>query len=222
MKINTKKFIRNIIICLIAFIIVAFILNYAPGFKRDKYKDITKLIINDEDFTEELTHNIVVDENNNIYLSKEDIVNFFDENIYFDKENSVIVTTSNTKTASMELNDTKMIVNGVEQILSAKVFEEDEIIYIPISELSLVYNIDTKYIKDTDKVVIERLNTGLIKAKVEEESVIKFKPRRLSKNVGEIKKDEEVSCYYTTSKGWRLIRTENRNFRICKSKYINK
>ena len=54
MKLNTKKFVRNIIICLIAFIIVSLILNYAPGFKRDKYKDVTKLIINDEDFTEKL------------------------------------------------------------------------------------------------------------------------------------------------------------------------
>lgn len=54
MKLNTKKFMRNIIICLIAFGVVSFILNYAPGFKRDKYKGITNLVINDEDVTENL------------------------------------------------------------------------------------------------------------------------------------------------------------------------
>ncbi len=54
MKLNTKKFIRNIIICLIAFMIVSFILNYAPGFKRDKYEGIPNLVINDEDVTENL------------------------------------------------------------------------------------------------------------------------------------------------------------------------
>ncbi len=53
-KLNTKKFIRNIIICLIAWIAVSLILNYAPGFKRDKYEGITNLIINDEDITENL------------------------------------------------------------------------------------------------------------------------------------------------------------------------
>lgn len=209
MKLNTKKFIRNIIICLIAFIIVSLILNYAPGFKRDKYKDVTKLIINDEDFTEKLAKNVFIDEDNNIYLSKEDMKNFFDKNIYYSKENNMIITTSNTKVASMLVDNDKVTINGVEQTLKAKALEKDETIYIPLSELSLVYNINTKYIADTNKVVVERLNTGLIKATAVEESVIKFKPRRLSKNVGELKKDEEVSCYYTTSKGWRLIRTED-------------
>lgn len=209
MKLNTKKFIRNIIICLIAFIIVSLILNYAPGFKRDKYKNVTKLIINDEDFTEKLAKNVFIDEDNNIYLSKEDMKNFFDKNIYYSKENNMIITTSNTKVASMLVDNDKVTINGVEQTLKAKALEKDETIYIPLSELSLVYNINTKYIADTNKVVVERLNTGLIKATVAEESVIKFKPRRLSKNVGELKKDEEVSCYYTTSKGWRLIRTED-------------
>lgn len=54
MKLNTKKFMRNIIICLIAWVVVSFILNYAPGFKRDKYVGATNLIINDEDVTEKL------------------------------------------------------------------------------------------------------------------------------------------------------------------------
>lgn len=54
MKLNTKKFLRNIIICLIAWIVVSLILNYAPGFKRDKFEGVTNLIINDEDVTENL------------------------------------------------------------------------------------------------------------------------------------------------------------------------
>lgn len=54
MKLNTKKFIRNIIICLIAWLVVSLILNYAPGFERDKYADVTNLIINDEDVTANL------------------------------------------------------------------------------------------------------------------------------------------------------------------------
>lgn len=216
MRLNTKKFIKNIIVCLVAFIIVSFILNYAPGFKRDKYGDITNLIINDKNLTEELTQNIYIDENDNIYLSKEDIANFFDRNIYYNEKTNTIITTSNTKTASIVLDNNKIIVNGVEQILNAKAFKVDDIIYIPISELALVYNIETSYIKETDIVIIEKLNSGLIKAKVEENSIIKFKPRGISKKVGKIEKGEEVSCYYTTSKGWRLIRTKERHFRVCK------
>jgi len=54
MKLNTKKFMRNIIICLVAWLVVSLILNYAPGFKRDKFEGVTNLIINDEDVTETL------------------------------------------------------------------------------------------------------------------------------------------------------------------------
>lgn len=102
-----------------------------------------------------------------------------------------------------------MIINGVKQNLNSKLLQNDGVIYIPISELELVYNISVKYIESTDIVVIETLNQGLIKAQVEEAAKIKYKPRLISKKVGTVEAGEEVSCYYTTSKGWRLIRKED-------------
>lgn len=111
-----------------------------------------------------------------------------------------------------------MVINGVTQDLNYKVLQKDGVIYIPISELELVYNISVQYIESTDIVVIERLNQGLIKAEVEEVSKLKYKPRLISKSVGTVEPGETVSCYYTTSKGWRLIRKEDGTLRICKSK----
>lgn len=209
MKLNTKKFIRNIIICLIAFWVVSCILDYAPGFKRDKYEGITNLIINDEDVTESLKGSVYIGEESGIYLSIYDIAVFFDKNIYYDEQTSSIVTTSNTKTASFNVAENQMVINGVKQNLKSKPIKKDDVIYIPISELELVYNISVEYIESTDIVVIEELNQGLIKAKVEEGATIKYKPRLISKKVGEVEAQDEVSCYYTTSKGWRLIRKED-------------
>lgn len=222
MKINTKKFIRNIIICIIAWLVVSFILNYAPGFKRDKFVGITNLIINDEDVTENLKGNVYIGEEGGIYLSKDDIAELFDKNIYYDEESSSIVTTSNTKTASFCVSENQMTINDVRQDLKSKLLQKDGVIYIPISELELVYNISVNYIKETDVVVIERLNQGLIKAQVEENSKIKYKPRSISKKVGEVQVGETVNCYYTTSKGWRLIRKEDGMLRLCKSQCISK
>lgn len=209
MKINTKKFLRNIIICIVAWLVVSYILNYAPGFKRDKFKDITNLIINDKDVTENLKNRIYVAENGSVFLSFDDVKALFDKNIYYYDDLNLIVTTSSTKIAEFKLEDSKIIINGLEQETIAQSFKYDNVIYIPITELKDVYNLDISYIKETDIVVIEKLNTGLIKAKVSDESVIKYKPRALSKNVGQTQKGEEVACYYTTSKGWRLIRTED-------------
>lgn len=112
-----------------------------------------------------------------------------------------------------------MVINGVKQELNSKVLLKDGVIYIPISDLELVYNISVQYIESTDIVVIEKLNQGLIKAEVEENAKLKYKPRLISKGVGTVEQGETVSCYYTTSKGWRLIRKEDGTLRICKSKY---
>lgn len=221
MKLNTKKFIRNILICLVALVIVSFILNYAPGFKRDKFGNITNLIVNDEDLTENLKYNIYIDDDKNVYFAKEDVEQILDKNICYNEEYNTIITTSNTKTASIVLDENKLIINGVEKTLNANAFKIDKTVYIPVSELTLVYNIDIQYIENADVVVIENLNQGLIKATIEEESVMKYKPRLISKNVGETKKGEEVSCYYTTSKGWRLIRTQDGTLGYVKANVLN-
>ena len=81
LKAKKFKFIRNVCVSLVALILVALIINIAPGYKRDKYKDITNLIINEENKTEELKHNIYINENNTVYISEEDVKNLFDDNI---------------------------------------------------------------------------------------------------------------------------------------------
>ena len=70
LKAKKFKFIRNVCVSLVALILVALIINIAPGYKRDKYKDITNLIINEENKTEELKHNIYINENNTVYISE--------------------------------------------------------------------------------------------------------------------------------------------------------
>ena len=75
--------------------------------------------------------------------------------------------------------------------------------------MALVYNIKIDYIKETNRVVIDKLDTGMIKALVLEDTNVKFKPRALSKNIKKLQQGETVSCFYTTSKGWRQIRTSD-------------
>ena len=82
-------------------------------------------------------------------------------------------------------------------------------LYLPISDLTIIYNINVQYIPSTKIVIIDNLNKGIIRAMVSEETDIKFRPRRLSKNIGTLKEGETVYCFYTTSKGWRKIRTQD-------------
>lgn len=218
MMVKKIKFIRNICVGVVSLLLVALIINIAPGYKRDKYKDVTNLIINEENKTEELRHNIYINENKTVYISEEDIKKFFDENIYYDIENNQIITTSDTKVANIVVDEKKMVVNNTTVELFDPIIRIDNNIYLPISKMGIVYNIDIQYIESTNIVVIDRLNKGMIRATVSEETNIKFKPRGMSKNIGILKEGETVYCFYTTSRGWRQIRTQDGTLRIYKSK----
>lgn len=213
-RIKDMKFLRNIIIGIVSLLIVAMIINIAPGYKRDKYTNVINLVLNEENRTEDLKNDIYVNGNGTIYISEEDIKNLFDATIYHDQKYNQIITTSNTKVANIVINEKQMIVNNSEVSMLDSVIKINDNIYLPISDMSIVYNINIKYVKETNKVIIDKLNEGMIKAKITEETKIKYKPKALSKNVGNLKQGETVSCFYTTSKGWRQIRTENGILRI--------
>lgn len=211
MKVQIKKakFIRNVIIGVIALFIVAFIINTAPGYRRDKYADIINLIIEDTNVTEKLKKPIYTDEAGTIYMSQEDIKNLLDKTLYYDQDEKMIIATSEVSVSSMKLDEKVMTINGATVDTLYKAMEIDNTIYIPIEELEIVYNIEVKYLKDKQIVIIDKLNEGMVKAEATEEATIKYRPRKLSKKVGTLKAGDIVNAFYTTSKGWRLIRTED-------------
>lgn len=209
LKIQKGKFIRNIIIGVVALIIVAFIINTAPGYKRDKFQNVINLIIGDENVTEKLQKPIYLDESGVVYISKEDIQNLLDKTFYYDEENNLLIATSEVTVASMKLNEKEIKIDGSVFDTLYQAIEADNTIYVPIKKLETVYNIETEYLETEQKVIIDKLNKGMIKAECDTETAIRFKPRALSKKVGKLEIGQTVSAFYTTSKGWRLIRTED-------------
>lgn len=209
LKIQKGKFIRNIIIGVVALIIVAFIINTAPGYKRDKFQNVINLIIGDENVTEKLQKPIYLDESGVVYISKEDIQNLLDKTFYYDEENNLLIATSEVTVASMKLNEKEIKIDGSVFDTLYQAIEADNTVYVPIKKLETVYNIETEYLETEQKVIIDKLNKGMIKAECDTETAIRFKPRALSKKVGKLEIGQTVSAFYTTSKGWRLIRTED-------------
>lgn len=208
-KTQKLKFLRNILIGVIAFFIVAFIINIAPGYKRNKYQNVTNLVLGSENVTEKLLKPIYINEEKTIYISKEDVNQFFDNTIYYEENSNSIITTSSVTVANMKIGEKVITINNSTFNTLDEIIYKEDTIYIPIQEFENVYNIDVMYIENKNIVIIENLNEGLIKAEAEEVADIKFKPRSLSKDVGTLAIGNKVSAYYTTSKGWRLIRTED-------------
>ena len=106
-----KKRIIKIFVSIIAIIIIGIIAyNVNNYIILDKNKNIN-LVINNKNVTSNLKKDILID-GDNIYLSKQDLGNFFDKYIYEDTENNNIVTTYNNKIASISLSKNKISING--------------------------------------------------------------------------------------------------------------
>ena len=144
-KEQKKKRIIKILISIILIILIGIIgYNINNHIILDKNKNIN-LVINNKNVTSNLKKEIII-ENDNIYLSKQDLGNFFDKYIYEDTENDNIVTTYNNKIASISLEENKININGSNKSTYAHAENRDGTTYIPITELEDVYGIEIKYI----------------------------------------------------------------------------
>lgn len=199
---KNNKFIRNLIITVIFLICTAFIVNIAPNYIKESYGDKTALVINYNNITKRLKRDIII-ENENIYISTVDIMNFFDETIYYDKDNKQIVTTSDKKIAVFPIDSNTITVNGSKKKAYAcaiqKEVDGEEVRYLPISELKDIYNIQITYIKDSNTVTIESLDRECKVANTVKNNNVKYLPTQLSKTVDKIEKGESVTVISTTN-----------------------
>lgn len=220
-KINLFKLIRNIIIVIILLLISLFILDKAPNYKNHDITDKTNVIINNKNITSYLKKDIII-ENDFIYMAKQDIANFFDPYIYYNENENRVVITYDTKVTNMFLDDTLITINDIEKTISATAFIKDDVIYIPISELSEAFNMELKLNKDTDIVTIDTLSKEQIKATTTKNLSVKSIKDTFSRTVAKIKKDDEIILIEKDEeKGWSKIRTSNGVIGYVKTKKLS-
>jgi len=213
MKLKNSKMIRNIIIVISAIIAIVCILKIAPNYRKAEFEGVTNLIINNNNITGNLKRDIVIDENGIIYLSKQDIANFFDKYIYYDNTKNTnekvynqIITTSDTKVATLKLNEEKMTVNGVELEIKGCAKEIDGTIYLPFSEMEDIYNIKIEHIKESDIITVESLNRKLVVTNANKNLNIKAKRTSFSRTVDKVEKGNTVTVI-SEDDGWAKVRT---------------
>ena len=200
--------IRKIIVVALFVTFVAVVINLAPNYIQDKLSNKTNVIINNNNITTSLKKDIKIEDNDVVYISFDDIKNFFDENIYYDKQYNQIITGSNFKIASAEVGKKQMNVNGSKVDLYAPIKQEDETYYLPISEMKDVYNLDIKYSKDKNIVSIDSLNKEQKMGNSSSDTGVKYKPTVFSKTVDDVKKGESV-VVIGQEDGWYKVRTTN-------------
>ena len=72
------KTIRNIILVIIFGALIGFTLYIAPNYKKDPNENVTNLVINYTNVTGKMNGKVIIDDNETIYLSLDDIENYYD------------------------------------------------------------------------------------------------------------------------------------------------
>ncbi len=205
----------------IAFII-AFIFIIIIGIKINKKEEKSnkmQVIINNENITEDLQDEIK-QENDQIYMSFEDIQKFIDSTIYKENETDLIITTSPKKVVTLKKDDENVKINGATQKIKDAVIEENGKDYIAISELENVYDYEFKYTEASNTITIDSLNKKLIKAYVTKNVKIKETNKANSKTVDKVKKGNWL-IYISEENKMAKVRTQNGKIGYVKKKYLD-
>ncbi len=210
LKTKKRKIIRGILKALLVLVllgIVIAILKIAPNYKNTDITGKTNVVINNNNITAHLKNDVYI-ENENIYMSKPDLENFFDPDIYYEENYNQIITTYETNIANLYIGENKIKLNDQEVEINGEVTLKDEIYYIPISDLTSVYNIDISYIKESDTVVIESIDREKITAKATKNTNVKSMKKVLCRTVDKIKENDEF-VIIEKNDGWVEVRTTN-------------
>ena len=201
-----KVIIRTgiVILALIVLFIIAMIANNYIILDNNK---TTNLVINNNNVTSDL-RNEIIQEDGIIYLSEDDIANFFDKYIYLEEENNKIITTYNKKIAEVSLEENVININGADKTTSAHAIERNGVIYIPISEMTEVYDIEIGNIEETKVITMDSLDEEQKKAVVTSNLAVKSSTRFIAKTVDRIEKGDSVVVISSDGK-YSRIRTEN-------------
>lgn len=207
-----KVYIYKLIVTVIFALLVMFVLNVAPNYIRNEISEKTNLVINNGNVTKSLKNDVIVD-NGVVYISTKDIANFFDGNIFYDNKYDQIITSSDTKLATLKINKNECTINGSNISLIAPAKKNENEFYLPFSEISKsVYNVETKYIPETDTVVLVSLDRELTYANSSKNNSVKYKPTMFSKTIDKIEKGDNVTVVQEENienSNWTKVTSEN-------------
>lgn len=207
-KIN-KNVIRIVLIALAILLVAIVTLVVAQNFSKEKANSSINLVINNRNVTERLKHEIKL-EDGIIYVSMDDMKNFFDKYIYLEKETNEVITTYNDKIASIGFDANKITINGSIKKTNASAMRDGEEVYLPISEMLDVYNVKLENIEATKVITLDSLDREQVKATLKSTVSIKSQGKFFSRIVDKAKKGTKVIVIdEIEGKTWVKVRTEN-------------
>ena len=204
------------IVALIVLFVIAMIANNYIILDNNK---VTNLVINNRNVTSDLKNNVLI-ENNIIYLSEDDVQNFFDKYLYIEEENNKFITTYDKKIAEIGFDENEININGSDKQIYAHAINKEGINYLPISEMKDVYNIEIENIEETKVITMDSLDREQKKAVVTGSVSVKSSTNFIARTVDRLKKGETV-VVISSKDGISRVRTPRGKIGYIKTKKLD-
>ena len=210
LRIRKNSLLSKLVIVAILLVIVLNILRYAAYFKKDDNSKLIVMIQNDTNA--ELVHDVYIDENNVIYFSEDDMKKYFDKELYYEKDESNLrryISISQNKILEITEGKNNMYINSTFTKIKGSVISRDGIFYFPLSELTDIYNIDVEYIKDKNRLNIDKLDEEKNVATVNRDTKLKYKMTGISKTVENLAQGDKVTILGDVNQKWIKVKTKD-------------
>ena len=214
-KLN-KLAIRRCIIVFLIIIIFLILISTIINKNKNKYKELTILLNNE---LLETTKEVII-EDNNIFFSKEDIKTIFDDTIYYNEAEKELITTYNTHVALLKVDEQYALINDQNVELKGKLKEINDTIYLPLTDLESVYDIDLEFSKESNRIIMDSTQKKKVEATVLKRANLKNKKGLFSKKIEKLIIGDKVTVLEEDGK-YKKIRTALGNIGYVKSKILS-
>lgn len=216
-KINKKM--RRRIALLIIVIAIILVIKAIIGliFSGKEPKEITLLLNNN--LVE--IKNEIINENNTIYLSKDDIEALLDSNLYYNEAEKELITTYNKHIALLKIDESFMVVNDSNVELSSPMIEKNDKVYLPFSEMGIVYDLEFEYSESSKRLIADSVSKEKKTALTLKKVTLKNNPSLFASKVEKIAHGEYVTVIEDASKKYFKVRSSRGNIGYIKKKRLS-
>lgn len=216
---NISKFAKRRRIALLGVIVFILIIISTVLRNSNKHKvpEKVSLLLNNQ--LTELKKDMYVD-NDEIYMSKEDIVNLFDDTLYYNEAEKELITTYNTHIALLKVNEAFMVLNDSNVELKGCLTEKENTVYLPLSDMGIIYDVDVEYSSEYNRVILDSTKEEKKRSITLKKANVYEKASTFSKKIEKLNMSEYVMIL-GTEKNFKKVRTENGNIGYIKEKKIS-
>ena len=216
-KLNKLKVRRCLIVFFAILLLIIGIITVKINKEKNRYKDLT-ILLNNEFIN--LKNEPIIDADKNIFFSKEDIQNIFDNTLYYNEVEKELITTYNSHVALLKIDEEYAEINDETIELKGKMQEIDKKIYVPLTDLAIVYDLDIVYSQKSNRIIVDSILKSKVEASISKKTKVETKKGIFGKKIDKLIIGEVVTVLEKDGK-YTKIRTPLGNIGYVKSKKLS-